>query len=333
MKQIMPSILLASAAILLLPLTVRGNTPPERSPSGSTAEDAAPVLSVQAAAPQEICRLLETASGTVQEIPLREYLIGAVAAEMPASYEPAALAAQAVAIRTYFERMHRIAQQTPDPALCGADLSDDARHYLAYCPDAQLRALWGEDYARNYAKIAEAAETGLSRMLCADGEPVAAAFHAISAGMTENAEAVWGTALPCLTSVSSDADRSAPHFEERIALPPDSVQKALGGIPLPEDPAEWFVPEEVTEAGTVLRMRCGGTVFSGQQIREMLGLRSACFTVTFGEGQLVFTTHGFGHGVGMSQYGANEMARAGSTFEEILLHYYPGAEICGIAAP
>ena len=329
MKRRLPSVLLAAAAILLCPLSVRGKDAAESIPTA-----AAPVLLPHedaAAAQETVCRLLETASGTVQEIPLRTYLIGAIAAEMPASYESAALAAQAVAIRTYFERMHRIAQQTPDPALCGADLSDDARHYLAYCPEAQLRDLWGEDFARNYEKIAAAADIGITRLLCAEGEPVAAAFHAISPGMTENAETVWGAALPCLTSVSSEADRSAPHFEETVTLPPETVRKALGSIPLPEDPAEWFVPETVSEAGTVLRMRCGSTVLTGQQIREMLGLRSACFTVSCTAGQLAFTTRGFGHGVGMSQYGANEMARSGSTYEEILLHYYPGAELTGIA--
>ena len=257
---------------------------------------------------------------------------------MPASYEPEALKAQAVVSHTYAERMHRLHSVRPDPALSGADFSDDSRHYQAFVSAEQLRARYGDAFDAQYAKLAEAVDAVGGLLLCEDGEPIVAAFHAVSSGMTESAENVWGTALPYLVAVRSDADRSAPQFAAETALPADQVRHALlaaeGTCTLPEDdPAAWFSDAVRSESGTVLQIGCGGAVLSGERLREILGLRSACFTVSFADGIFTFRTKGSGHGVGMSQYGANAMAAQGSSFETILQHYYPETVLSDASEP
>ena len=145
--------------------------------------------------------------------------------------------------------------------------------------------------------------------------------------MTESAETVWGNALPYLVSVPSEADRNAPDYEETVSIPPETLQKALRALnpacTFSADPSAWFSEPECTPAGTVLQIRCGDQSWSGQLLREALGLRAACFTVRYDGTQFLFTTHGFGHDVGMSQYGANAMAQEGCSYAEILAHYYP----------
>ena len=320
----------AAAAIFLIPMTARlldAPAQPHALPAAASAEPAAE-SAAESAAPY---RILETASGTVQEVSVRSYLIGAVAAEMPASYEPEALKAQAVAVHTYAERIRRQQAQSPDPALCGADFSDDAHRYQGYCTAEQLRLLWGDAYDENYSKIAAAVDSVSDLLLYYGDEPIAAAFHAVSAGQTESAEHVWGEAVPYLVPVSSAGDRSAPHFEETAVLSADTVRSGiLAAYPaaaLPADPAEWFSTEAVSDSGTVLRIRAGSAVLTGQQLRTALGLRSACFTVGYSSGNFLFTVKGSGHAVGMSQYGANVMAQSGASFDDILLHYYSGAEL------
>lgn len=313
--------LLHAAVMLLLPAGIIHSR-------SSLLPDAAPDReSTPAAVLSGTYKVLDCDTGAVQEVPLRDYLIGAVGAEMPASYEPEALKAQAVACRTYAERIRMQNAAAPDPALCGADFSDDSSRYQAFFTADELRQFYGSAFDESYARIAAAVDAAGDLLLCYDGEPIAAAFHAISSGETESAEAVWGNALPYLVSVPSDADRSAPDYEETVSIPPETLKKALcAQIPacsFPDDPGEWFGQPECSPAGTVLRIPCGSEVWSGQLMREVLGLRSACFDAVYDGEQFLFTTRGFGHDVGMSQYGANAMAKEGCSFEEILLHYYP----------
>lgn len=313
----------SAAVMLLLPAGLSRQAPPPE----QSASDAAP----PAAESADFYRVLETETGTVRAVSVRDYLIGAVGAEMPASFAPEALKAQVVASHTYAERMRQIQADTPDPALCGADFSDDSNVYQAFFTEDDLRTFYGEAFTENYAKLAAAVDAAGDLLLCYEDEPIVAAFHAISSGTTESAEAVWGTALPYLVSVPSESDRSAPQYEEVVKLSPDAVRQALLAVDpdadFPKDPAQWFSDMQTTEAGTVLQIRCGGVLWSGSQLREALALRSACFTVTYDDMLFLFTTRGFGHDVGMSQYGANAMAAQGSSYEEILAHYYPDTEL------
>lgn len=317
-----------AGVMLLLPAALgKGQLPPQEADFSAEAP---------AAAPEGFYRVLQTADGTICEVSVRDYLIGAVGAEMPASYEPEALKAQVIASHTYAERMKRLHETAPDPTLNGADFSDDSSVYQAFFTEDGLRAFYGDAFDESYAALAAAVDAAGDLLLCYDDEPIVAAFHAVSSGTTESAETVWGTALPYLVSVSSEADRSAPQYEDIVKLPADAVKKALCAVnpaaDFPKDPAQWFSDAVTTEAGTVLQIQGGGIAWSGTQLREALGLRSACFTITYDDALFLITTKGYGHDVGMSQYGANAMASQGSTYAEILAHYYPNAVLTDCAA-
>ena len=179
-------------------------------------------------------------------------------------------------------------------------------------------------------KIAAVEEAG-HLLLEYDGEPIIAAFHAMSSGKTESAEAVWGKDVVYLRSVESPYDRDAPRFEDTLTVPAEEVLSTLtgahAGLTAGGDASEWFGEPVRTDAGTVLQIAFGDGVFTGQEIRSLFCLRSADFSVDYADGAFIFTTCGYGHAVGMSQYGADAMARRGYTFREILAHYYPGAEL------
>jgi len=317
----------SAAAMLLLPTSVLLHPPAEadlsaNSESSSSRENNAdtPVYSVYM-----------TKTGTVETVSVRDYLIGAVAAEMPASYEAEALKAQVIASHTYAERISAQNAQSPDESLCGADFSDDSSSYQAFYTEAQLHTLWGDDFFSNYEKITAAVDAVGELILYYDDAPIIAAFHAVSAGATESSALIWGADLPYLVSVPSEGDVTSPLYETVTEYTEDTVRDALTAarqtVTFSDNPAEWFSVLSVSDAGTVLSAAVGSEVWTGQQLRDALSLRSACFMVTYEAGSFQFITKGYGHSVGMSQYGANQMASAGSTCAEILAHYYPGTEL------
>lgn len=275
--------------------------------------------------------VLDINSGQVMEVPVREYVIGAVCAEMPASFEPEALKAQAVAAHTYAERQRRISRNSPKKELCGADFSNDTSKYQGYFTDSQIKHYFGENYDEYYGKISAACDEVVDCILTYQDEPIIAAFHSMSAGMTESAENAWGTAVDYLVPVDSSADKTAPKYEEEVRVTQSFLKSRLEdvftGVELGEDASRWIMPAERSDSGTVLTAVLGDKTVTGNEIRTALGLRSADFQVRIEGNDAVITTKGFGHGVGMSQYGANAMAKEGKTWQEILAHYYPGSEI------
>ena len=289
-----------------------------------TTESGAPV---QTAEPPYL--VLDTASGEVMEVPVREYVVGAVCAEMPASFEPEALKAQAVAAHTYAYRLTMLAGT--DESLKGAHFSNDSSRYQAFFTDEEIREAFGENYEEYYGKIADAVDAVLGEILLYEDEPIIAAFHAMSGGRTESAAHVWGTDVPYLVPVDSQSDLDAPLYEQTVVFSAQEVgtrlKEARDGLMLGSEPEKWLSVAEVSDSGTVLRLHAGSSIFTGQEMRSLFGLRSAAFSVEYTEEGFVFTTKGYGHHVGMSQYGANAMAQAGKTYREILLYYYPGAVI------
>ncbi len=273
--------------------------------------------------------VLDKDTGEVHAVPLREYLIGALCAEMPLSFEPEALKAQAVAAHTYAERQAALSH--PDEALQGAHFSNDSSRYQAFYTDTQLREMFGDRYPDCYEIASAAVDAVLHEILTYEEQPIIAAFHAISSGRTEASEHVWGTAVEYLTSVESPGDTTAPSYEQSVLFSAEEVREALTavhtGLILGDDPALWFAEGERSEAGTVLHMAVGRSIFTGQELRTIFGLRSADFRIEYSGGEFCFTTRGYGHGVGMSQYGANAMAKEGKTYEEILAYYYPGTSL------
>lgn len=278
-------------------------------------------------------KVLDFTSGQVMELSLRDYVIGAVLAEMPASYHEEALKAQAVAARTYAVRQREKQRLSPDPELMGADISNDSTKYQAYFTPEQAKAFYGSGYEVYLEKASAAVDATGSDVLVYGGEPIVAAFHSTSGGKTESAEVVWGSPVEYLVPVDSREDEKSPSYLEENTFTEAELkarlETALEDTDFGGDPGNWLKINERSVSGTVTKMTAGGAELSGADFRRIFSLRSANFTVEYSEkgGTFSVTTKGSGHGVGMSQYGANAMANGGSDYRDILLHYYGGAEI------
>lgn len=271
--------------------------------------------------------VLASASGEVMTLSEKDYVIGAVAAEMPALFEVEALKAQAVAAYTYAVRQRKIAQAAPLEELKGAYFSDDSTKYQAFYTTTQMKERFGENFDAYYEKIAGAVEAVSGEILVYGGEPIVAAFHSMSCGITESSQNIWGGSLPYLTAVDSKSDLSAPSYQCEYRYTADELKKTLKGFDLSGDPARWLEITSVSSSGTVLAMKIGSETITGVEMRELMGLRSAAFSIKYEDSLFILTTRGYGHGVGMSQYGANAMAQSGNGYRQILAHYYPGTEI------
>lgn len=279
--------------------------------------------------------VLECESGQVLSMTMLEYVTGAVLGEMPAEYHEEALKAQAVAAHTYALRRKMQQLASPDPELKGAYISDDSTKYQAFFTPEQAQSFYGEKYTEYNERVKKAAESVINEVLVSGGEPIVAAFHAVSPGKTESAEVVWGSAVDYLVPVESPQDTAAPNYTEEKLFTEAELKARLTqseyDISLPADKSEWLNVNSTSPSGTVTDVSAGDKRLSGAQLRELLNLRSACFTVKYDADKgYIITTKGSGHGVGMSQYGADKMAESGSSYREILLHYYSGAEIVTI---
>lgn len=262
------------------------------------------------------------------ETTMADWLPGVVAAEMPASFAPEALRAQAVAARTYIlQRVRGGNANHPEAGVC-----DRYTCCCAHKDDAELRAQWGKDYARNMARIRKAVTDTDGQYLVYGGQLIRAVFHASSAGATECSAALWGGDTPYLVSVSSpETAQDVPNYVSTAEIAADAVQDAvLDRYPdcvLGDDPSAWFGTPVLDDSGRVASIPVGSETLTGAQVRALFSLRSAAFSVAYGGGIFTFTVTGSGHGVGMSQYGANVMATHGSGYADILAHYYPGATL------
>ena len=271
--------------------------------------------------------VLSSSTNKVSEIDLFEYVVGAVAAEMPATYHSQALKAQAVACYTYALKAR---ENDSDESLNGADISDSSDKHQGYLDKAARKEKWGDKYETYEKKIEEAVKEVFGKKLTFDGELITAAFHAISAGNTFSSAEVWGYEVEYLQSVTSAGDKLSPDYSQTVAFTQEQFKKAvteLEGVKLSDDPKDWVGDIKKTDSGYAQSVEIGGKTFTGVQVRQALGLRSAAFEIKYEDENFHVTTNGYGHGVGMSQYGADYMARQGSTWEEILLHYYKGAKI------
>lgn len=279
-------------------------------------------------------RILDTGSGQVLEIGRMDFLRGAAAAEMPMSFETEALAAQMAASYTYYGRLRQKARQSPDPDLKGADFSADVQNWEKYTTPEQMKERWGDNFDEYYAKLTEAAEKAAGYALTYDGEWIDATYYAISAGVTENSRDIWGGNLPYLTAVASPGDTLAAGYRTKAEFSSEELKEALlssfSELSFSDSPASWIGETVRSDSGSVLTISVCGTELPGGKFRSALGLRSQNFTVSFQEDSFVFTVLGYGHGVGMSQTGAQYMAKQGATFQEILYWYYPGAQLTAV---
>ena len=262
--------------------------------------------------------------GTTKKMDMASYLFGVLAAEMPASFPEEALKAQAVAARTF--ALHQMRSDTGD-----AELSDDPDTCAAYISEAQARDGWGENAGEYVEKIKQAVSETDGVVILYQEEPILAVFHSTSSGMTENASDVWGGSVPYLVSVQSPGEDASPRYYGRAEVNPEEFKEAfIKSYPEAElgaDPSAWFAGPVCSEAGGVKSVSVGGVSVSGAIIRAMCGLNSTHFTVTFENDMLVFQSVGYGHGVGMSQYGAKELALEGKDYTQIIKWYYSGVTL------
>ena len=264
------------------------------------------------------------ADGTAQEMSRADYLWGVTAAEMPASFHPEALKAQSVAARTYLAGAggdkHPEADICADPHCCQAWVSRE-----------EAESGWGERAEEFSEKVARAVAETDGLVLLYEGEPIQALYFSSAPGSTVDARAVWGTHVPYLVSVSSPEGEQVPNYHSRLTLTGEQLRAlVLEQYPQAElsGPCEgWLTEVEREPSGTVSRLKLGGISMTGGQLRKLLGLRSACFTTSVKGEEITFHVTGYGHGVGMSQYGANELAGQGKDFRAILQWYYTGVEL------
>lgn len=254
---------------------------------------------------------------------LEEYIVGVVSAEMPAAFPEEALKAQAVAARTY--QVRKMQEAGTDEVLYEVG--------QAYCTIEEQKKKWGDHYIEYANKIRKAVKETQGEIMVYEGEPILAVFHAQSAGRTEASENVWTSPLPYLKSVDMERDKEAPNNQVTCTISEKDVWNKLsayGKLSQKESELSFHI-EERSEAGYIQKIQVGGLNLTGKEVREALGLRSANFQVERKGDSFVFVTHGYGHGAGMSQYGASFLAEEGMDYREILCHFYQGISFQNIA--
>ena len=252
-------------------------------------------------------------NGSVINLNMTDYLIGVVSSEMPASFNLEALKAQSVLARTYALK----AKQT------GKKLTDTVSTQ-SYIDIDQMKNKWGNSFSTYYNKIKNAVENTNGEYLSYNGNYIEALYHSTNNGKTESSLDVFGNYYPYLISVSSEYDKNASSYLRTINMPLDTISNKLG-LSLNNDSVINIL--SYTDGGNIKEININGNNFSGKKVRELLGLRSADFDISISDNNANITTRGYGHGVGMSQYGANGMANAGYSYKDILSHYYPGTTL------
>jgi stage II sporulation protein D len=255
----------------------------------------------------------------IEKIHLEEYVKGVLASEMPASYELEALKAQAISARTFIIKF--LITENKDQVPQGADITDSTLQQV-YKNQDELKEMWKNDnYVKNINKITQAVNETQGLVMTYNGELIDASFFAMSNGYTENSEDYWTSPLPYLRSVPSPWDETSPDFIETKKFSSKEIESRLGikvssGINI-----------QRTSSKRVASIAVDGKKVTGVEVREALGLRSTDFSFKFEGDNVQVTTKGYGHGVGMSQYGANSMAKEGKAYKEILEYYYTGIKI------
>lgn len=269
--------------------------------------------------PQDAEVLVLTQSGEVVTMALNDYLTGVVLGEMPVSFEEEALKAQAVVARTYTIRAMNGASKHEQAAVC-----TNSSCCQSYIETEAYKNKGGK--SEDVGRVRSYIEQTSQEVLTYDGKLIEATYFSCSGGSTEDAVAVWGTDVPYLQAVASPGEEHAAHYTDTVTFSADEFRSRMG-LELSGEPSVWFGEVTYTDGGGVASLEVGGQVFSGTKLRSLLGLRSTAFEVVADASSITITTRGFGHRVGMSQYGADAMAASGNTYKEILAYYYQGTEL------
>ncbi|MEK5450221.1 stage II sporulation protein D [Paenibacillus sp. FSL R7-0331] len=354
-RRLAPAAWLAAPLLagLLLPLALvplRGGHEPAQEAVPQATASPAPPAAAAAEAPQPEVTVYLSRSGQIETLPLEDYVSGVLAAEMPADFELEALKAQAVAARTFIVRRLLAGDHSGVP-VPEADVSDTVSHQ-AYVSQAVLERDWAlGGRSAELAKLRRAVLETRGVIMTYKGQPITASFFASSGGYTENSEDYWSVAVPYLRSVASPWELEiTPNLAvtvsfsiqdllsrlglDNTALHASAALPAASGKATPVSSTSSALPAVVlslTDGHRVKEISIGGTVFTGREVREKLGLRSSQFTWKRQGDEVLITTYGNGHGVGMSQWGANGMAKEGGTATGILKHYYSGVQFSKVS--
>jgi len=319
MKKLLLLSLVLTAAMLSVPLllgnAVSDEAVPEAEPKKAEKLSHDSARSIKLVAGDSVC-----------EISVHDYLVGVVAAEMPANFEEEALKAQSVAARSYLQRALNEGSRHENGDICS-----DADCCQAYKSPEELKNIWGDKYDTYIARIESAVEGTDGKYLSYDGEPALAVFHSSSGGVTENSGALWNE-LPYLVSVDTpETEADVPNFVSTLSLSEldfrDTILYLKPEADMTGEAKAWVGEIKRDSADRVESAVIGGVTFSGSELRTLFSLRSTDFELCYVNSGFIFTVVGYGHGVGMSQYGANVMAKSGSDYREILEHYYPGTAL------
>lgn len=329
-------ILVVAVLLLLIPIPAFSvssavQAPVDDPPVGSTTiPSAAPTLPTTPVTQEKaVFRVL--CGEEVVALTEEDFLIRTLAMEMSPTVHEEALKAQAVAAYTYYARRRQAQAEKSDPNLKGADFAAPNAKFPTEYTEEKLRERWGGQYETYYGKLKDAVAAVQGIAITHEGKFIDACYHAISSGSTESAETVWGADIPYLQAVASPGDRLSTGYASAVTLSVEEVRAILlaesPDIALPDDPAVWFGEPTLSAAGTVAEQPVGDASLAGTRARQLFGLRSAAFAVSYADGSFTFAVKGYGHGVGMSQYGADYLAHQGYTYEEILRYYYTDVEI------
>ncbi len=270
-------------------------------------------------------KVMSANSKNITEMNLNDYLLGVVAAEVNPTYHEEAIKAQIIASHTLllYVKGHK------DDSLKNADISDSSATHQGFLTTQQQKEKWGDNYDAYVSKISKCIDDVVNLTLQYNGEYINSVFHSMSNGRTENAQDVWGGSYPYLQSVPSVGDTLSPAHISSVSVSIDEFKKKIESqnSKLSENLDEWINGITNTDTGMVKTIKIGDKEFKGTDIRTLFNLKSSTFTVELKDSEFIFTVKGYGHGVGMSQYGANHMANQGFSYEEILKHYYKDIEI------
>ncbi len=280
---------------------------------------------------------MDAATNEVLKVPDREFVYGIVAAEMPVNFDIEALKAQAVASYTYCcraRKAHREKEQSslPSEFVDGSFIISAERGFV-YINKDEVRRRWGEKFDENYKKLTEAVDDVFGDVIKDEGNLIFAAYHAMSSGVTEKNADVFGSDFKYLTNVESPGDKLVQNYKTKVEVESSSFKSVASNewndCSFGNDPAGWIGSPVRTQGGMVKEIDIASHKAKGRELRKMFALRSSNFDVNYDRerDKFVFTVRGYGHGVGMSQHGANYMAKEGNNYKQILQWYYPGTEI------
>ncbi len=267
-----------------------------------------------------IFKVHDVTNDNIFEMPLEEYVWRVTAKEMPLSFHDEAIKAQMVAARTYAIR--KMSANAHDN---NADVCTDHNHCTAFLLPGEEKTKLGADYKTHCNRLKTLNKPTQNQILTFENQPILAAFHAISSGKTEKSSDVWQTQLPYLISVDSSVDKNVDGFATSTSY----TETELKDIFNTNTPINFEIVS-YTDSGSVKNIKINDKTYSGVQVRKLLNLKSCNFSIENKGNIYTFHVKGYGHGVGMSQTGANEYAKLGISYKEILLKYYPGTDLTDI---